>query len=200
MSRDFLRVFFFQRVFASLLRTRAPRKEYSDELGSQNDSKMEVKSEPRHHTAAGANLSQTLPGMSGLHVDPSVFYIFLPPSCLAFWSDCFCYKIVDSASQVADGRSLGAECGWFLPPRGRKKAKIHETPPANVRSAHARQCLREVTSSCGVELFLGPPPSFLSKWIPKWRQNRRRTFCKSFFCLFLCLFVTFWSRKKTSKR
>jgi hypothetical protein len=95
--RYFLRVFFFNRLFDPLLRTRASRKEYSDELGSQNDSKMEVKSEPGHQTAAGANLSQTLPGMSGLHVDPFLLDVFF----LLFWP-CFCgvlfgYNFVDCA-------------------------------------------------------------------------------------------------------
>ncbi len=65
--------------------------------GSQNDSKMEAKSEPRHQTAAGANLSQTLPGMSGLHVDPFLLDVFF----LLFWP-CFCgvlfsYNFVDCA-------------------------------------------------------------------------------------------------------
>ena len=94
---EFFSVFFFLRLFDPLLRTRASRKEYSDELGSQNDSKMEVKSEPGHQTAAGANLSQTLPGMSGLHVDPFLLDVFF----LLFWP-CFCgvlfgYNFVDCA-------------------------------------------------------------------------------------------------------
>ena len=40
-------VFFFHRLFDPLLRTRAPRKEYSGELGLQNGSKMEPKMEPK---------------------------------------------------------------------------------------------------------------------------------------------------------
>ncbi len=104
-SKECFFVFFFHRLFDPLLRTRAPRKEYSDELGSQNDSKMEAKSEPRHQTAACANLSQTLPGMSGLHVDPFFLDVFFLLFGIAFWSDRFCYKIVDSASQDPGWRS-----------------------------------------------------------------------------------------------
>ena len=121
LSRYFLRVFFFHRLFDPLLRTRASRKEYSDELGSQNDSKMEVKSEPGHQTAAGANLSQTLPGMSGLHVDPFFLHVFFLLFGIAFWSDSFCYKIVDSASQDPGWRSQVAWRRSFFVAQGPKK-------------------------------------------------------------------------------
>ena len=108
-------------------------------------------------------------------------------------------SIVRPRTQVGGPRSQGV--GRFLSPRDRKSSPLRNSKPCNVRSAHARQCLREVAKSCNVAAKDAPPPSpFLAKWIPKWRQNRRRTFCNSVWCLFLCLFVTFWSRKKTSKR
>ncbi len=103
------------------MRTRAPGKEYSDELGAQNDSKMEVKSEPGHQTAAGANLSQTLPGMSGLHVDPFFLHVFFLLFGIAFGSDSFCYKIVDGASQDPGWRSQVAGRRSFFVAQGPKK-------------------------------------------------------------------------------
>ncbi len=120
-SHEFYFVFFSHRLFDPLLRTRAPRKEYSGELGLQNGSKMEVKSESWHQTAAGANLSQTLPGMSGLHVDPFFLDVFFLLFGIAFWSDSFCYKIVDSASQDPGWRSQVAGRRSFFVAQGPKK-------------------------------------------------------------------------------
>ncbi len=118
---DFFPVFFFLRLFGPLLRTRAPGKEYSGELGARNDSKMEAKSAPRHQTAAGANLSQTLPGMSGLHVDPFFRHVFFLLFGIASWSDSLCYKIVDTASQDPGWRSQVAGRRSFFVARGPKK-------------------------------------------------------------------------------
>ncbi len=47
--------------------TRAAQKEYSDELGSENDSKMEAKMEPK---ATTADPHETCAGMNGSHVPP----------------------------------------------------------------------------------------------------------------------------------
>ena len=82
---------------------------------------MEAKSEPRHQTAAGANLSQTLPGMSGLHVDPFFLDVFFLLFGIAFWSDSFCYNFADRASQVAGRRSQGVERRSFFVAQGPKK-------------------------------------------------------------------------------
>ncbi len=47
--------------------TRAAQKEYSDELGSQNDSQMEPKMEPK---ATTADPHETCASMNGSHVHP----------------------------------------------------------------------------------------------------------------------------------
>ncbi len=74
-------------------------------------------------------------------------------------------SIVRPRTQVGGPRSQGV--GRFLSPRDRKSSPLRNSKPCNVRSAHARQCLREVAKSCNVAAKDAPPLPFLSKVDPK---------------------------------
>ena len=103
-------------------------------------------------------------------------------------------SIVRPRTQVGGPRSQGV--GRFLSPRDRKSSPLRNSKPCNVRSAHARQCLREVAKSCNVAAKDAPPLPFLSKVDPKMEPKSPAHFLQLGFVSLFVPFCHFLESKK----